>query len=282
MNYLITGATGNIGSLVTERLIARGERPCVFVRDANKARAMFGGRVEIRLGDLADAAAMATAFEGIDSLFLLNSGPGLGARDRTAAFAAKAAGVRHLVKLSTLDVQTKVGTGPWHAQGEDAVRQSGVAFTFIQSAAFMSNALGWASSIRTKGVVRSSTGDGKIAFIHPTDIADVVTGVLTTGEHEGKSLVITGPTPLSYGEMAAAISAAMGKSVRFESMSDAQARKIALGWSDSNEYAEALVDIWRAVRQGRLATVSDAVERVTGRKPIAFKTWADENADAFA
>ncbi|MFZ6769894.1 NAD(P)H-binding protein [Undibacterium sp. Di26W] len=282
MSYLITGATGNIGSLVTERLLARGERPCVFVRDAKKARALFGRCVDIRVGDLADAAAMASAFAGIDSLFLLNSGPGLGARDRTAAFAAKAAGVRHLVKLSTLDVQTKVGTGPWHAQGEDAVRESGVPYTFIQSAAFMSNALGWASSICSKGVLRSSTGDGKIAFIHPADIADVVTRALTTREHEGKSLVITGPTALSYGEMAAVIGAAIGKPVRFESIPDAQARKMALAWSDSKEYAEALVDIWRAIREGRLTTVSDGVERIVGRKPISFETWADENADAFA
>src|SRR5262249_6215161 len=148
MKLLITGATGNVGSLVTRRLIAHGHRPSVFARDAQKARELFGGHVEIRVGDLAKVGpSLSEALAGIDGLFLLNSGPRLAARDRAVASAARDAGVRHLVKLSTLDVLTGVGTGPWHARGEEAVRQSGVPYTFIQSAAFMSNALGWAQSI---------------------------------------------------------------------------------------------------------------------------------------
>ena len=47
------------------------------------------------------------------------------------------------------------------------------------------------------------------------------------------------------------------------------------------DYADALVDIWRAVREGRLATVSDGVKQVIGRRPISFDRWAEENADAF-
>jgi uncharacterized protein YbjT (DUF2867 family) len=281
MNLLITGATGSIGSLVTERLLARGERPRVFVRDAKKARTLFGQQVEIRVGDLADADSLTAALADVDTLFLLNSGFELGERDRIAAFAARAAGVRHVVKLSTLDVQTGVGTGPWHARGEHAIRECGVRFTFIQSAAFMSNALGWAYSIRTKGVLRSSTGEGRIAFIHPADIADVVTHALTTQGEENKSLVITGPTALSYSEMAAKIGAAIGKPVRFASISDAEARKMALTGADNPEYAEALVDIWRAVREGRMTTVSDGVQSVIGRKPVPFERWAEENADQF-
>ena len=128
MRHLITGATGNIGSLVTQRLIDRGGRPCVFVRDAAKARSLFGDAVEVRVGDLAaDQASLAASFAGADSLFLLNVGPDLAARDRVAALAARAAGVRHVVKLSTLDVLSSVGTGPWHARGEAVVRDSGIA-----------------------------------------------------------------------------------------------------------------------------------------------------------
>jgi uncharacterized protein YbjT (DUF2867 family) len=139
MNCLVTGATGNTGSLVTERLPARGEHPSVFVRDPKKAQVLYGDRVDIRIGDLADADSLAKALAGIDSLFLLNAGTELGAMDRAAAHVAKAAGVQHIVKLSTLDVRTGVGTGPWDAQGEHAIRASGIAFTFIHSAAFMSN-----------------------------------------------------------------------------------------------------------------------------------------------
>lgn len=273
MKYLITGATGNIGSLVTERLIARGTRPCVFVRDAKKARALFGNAVDVRVGDLAD---ISTALDGIDAVFLVNSGTDLAVRDRAAALAAKAAGVCRLVKLSTLDARNGVGTGPWHAKGEAAIRKSGVAFTFIQSAAFMSNAFAWSQSIASEGTLRTSTGGGKVAFIHPDDIADVAVKALTTSDHDGEALVITGPKALSYREMASKLGA-----VRFEEISDDEARRRALAFGGGRQYADALVDIWRAIREDRLATVTDGVERVLGRQPASFDRWVEENGSDF-
>jgi uncharacterized protein YbjT (DUF2867 family) len=282
MKYLILGGTGNIGSRVAERLIARGERPSVFVRDSARADELFEQRVDIHVGDLErPGLSLAKALAGIDGVFLVTDGPDLDSRDREVAVAAKSAGVRHVVKLSTLDVYTGVGTGAWHARGEAAVRESGVVFTFIQSAGFMSNALGWSHSIRELGVLRSSTGQGKIAFIHPDDIADVATAALTTRDHDGQSLVITGPEALSYGEMAATIGDAIGRRVGFQDISDQQAYAGVVRWAGKGPYADALVDIWRAVREGRLATVSDAVERVLDRKAIPFKQWAEENAKAF-
>ncbi len=283
MKYLIVGATGNIGSRVTQRLIARGERPSIFVRNAKKANALFGAQVDIHVGDLDKApSSLATALDGANGVFLVSDGPHLDTRDRTVAFAAKSAGIGHLVKLSTLDVHTGVGTGTWHARGEAAVRESGVAYTFIQAAGFMLNALGWSDTIREESVLRTSTGNGKIAFIHPDDIADVTTAVLTTGAYDGQSLVITGPEALSYGEMAATIGRAIGKPIRFEEISDRQAYAGVIAWAGKGPYADALVDIWRAVREGRLATVSDGVTRVTGRKPISFGRWAEENVGAFS
>lgn len=278
MRYLLTGATGNVGSRVTRCLVARGERPCVFVRDAKKARALFGSRVEVRKGDLTDSrTSLSAALAGIDAAFLLTSGPQLDGMDRAFARAATAAGVKHLVKLSTLDVSTGVGTGPWHARGETAVREAGLSFTFVRSAAFMSNVLGWADSIASEGVLRSSTGEGKIAFIHPDDIAEVITSALTTRDYVGESLVITGPEALSYREMATRIGAAIGKTVRFEPISDEDAQADLGG----GPYAAALVDIWRAIREGRMGLVNRGVDRVLGRRPLSFDRWVEQHADAF-
>jgi uncharacterized protein YbjT (DUF2867 family) len=279
---LIFGATGNIGARVTERLIARGERPSVFVRDARKARALFGEQVDLHVGDLErPRTSLTAALTGIDEIFLVTDGPELDSKDRAIAVAAKAAGVRHVVKLSTLDVHTGVGTGPWHARGEQAIREAGLAFTFIQAAGFMTNAFGWCDSIRQRGVVRASTGTGTIAFIHPDDIAEVATAALLTRDHDGQSLVITGPRALSYGEMGELIGRAIGKRVAFEAISDQQAHAGVVRWAGKGPYADALVDIWRAVREGRLATVTDGVPRVLGRPATSFASWAEENADAF-
>ncbi|WP_426340324.1 NAD(P)H-binding protein [Pseudoduganella sp. S-14] len=276
MKHLITGATGNIGSLVTHRLIERGIRPCIFVRDEAKARELFGGAVDIRVGDLgASQRSLAAAFAGMDTLFLLNSGPDLAARDRVAARAARTAGVSHLVKLSTLDVLSGVGTGPWHAQGETAVQESGLDYTFIRSAGFMSNALYWAEAIKTERVLRSSTGDGKIAFIHPADIADVAVHALTTRDLRREAVVITGPKALSYAEMADVVGSASGKRIRYVPISDREAR------FGRDAYAEAVTDIWRAIREGRLTTTTDAVQRIIGRAPYSFEQWVTENLDEF-
>src|SRR5271156_6445325 len=156
MTYLITGATGDVGSKVVERLIKSGERPRVFVRDANKVR--HSDRVDVFIGDLADGLSLRTALEGVDGFFLVNSGPEIPVRDEVAAIAAKDAGVKHLVKLSSMDVQQGLAIGAWHERGEAAIRASGVPFTFIQPTGFMSNLLAWSRSIKAEGTVRSSTG----------------------------------------------------------------------------------------------------------------------------
>jgi uncharacterized protein YbjT (DUF2867 family) len=74
MTYLITGATGEVGSRVVEFLLQRGERPRAFVRDASKARGRFGELVDIAVGDLGDGGSLLAALAGIEALFLINSG----------------------------------------------------------------------------------------------------------------------------------------------------------------------------------------------------------------
>jgi uncharacterized protein YbjT (DUF2867 family) len=282
MKYLITGATGNIGSLVTERLIELGHRPRVFVRSAEKARQQYGDRVDIFTGDLANVASLLPALAGIDALLLINSGPNLAVQDESGGKAARTAGVKYLVKLSSYDAREQnVGTGVWHARGESAIRDSGIPFTFVQPSGFMANALFWAKSIKNEGVVRTSTGDGKIPFIHSSDIADVIIKALTTLKYIGACLPITGPEALSYAEMTAKIESAIGKPLRFETISDDEERKQLIALGEPEPSIKAHLSIYRAIREGRLAVVTDTVERVLGRKPIAFEQWAQENANPF-
>lgn len=280
-SYLVTGATGNIGARVVERLLRRGERPRLFVRDAGKAATRFGDRVDLAVGDLADAASLARALRGVDALFLVNSGPGLEVRDEAAARVARASGVKRLVKLSSLDARQQVGTGIWHARGETAIRATGIAFVFVQPTGFMDNALFWARGIKSEGVVRSPTGDGRIAFIHSDDVADVATKALTTSEYEGQELPITGPEALSYGDMTARIAAAIEKSLRYESMSEADVARLQITLGEPPAMVEAHLSIYRAIREGRLATVTDVVKRVLARPAIGFDRWVREHVDSF-
>jgi uncharacterized protein YbjT (DUF2867 family) len=281
MTYLITGATGDIGSRVVSRLLSSSVRPRVFVRDAAKARAKFGGAVDIFVGDLADATSLERALAGTDSLFLVNSGPRIPGLDNLAATLAKAAGVQHIVKLSSLDVEQHLAIGAWHEQGEEAVRAAGIPFTFVRPTGFMPNLLAWSHSIVTEGVVRSSTGDGKRPFIHSGDIAAVAVQALITCEYIGQSLAITGPEALSFREVAARIGAAIGKPLRFEAISDEEAGHRFSATGASAEETRAHVELWQAIREGRLASVTDGIRRVLGREPIGLDQWLQENAAAF-
>jgi len=282
LTYLVTGATGSIGSRVVEDLLRNGERPRVFVRDANKAEALYGGRVDVVMGDLADASSMKSGFAGARSVLLINTGREIPERDREAAKAAKEAGVKHLVKLSSLDSRERFGTGVWHAQGEVAIRESGLAFTFVQPSGFMSNALFWAESIKRDGMVSSCTDDGKIAFIHPEDIAAVAARVLTSQDYLGEALAITGPEALSYSEMTEKIGAAIGRHLAFRIIPEEEERRRLEAGGTPDWEIEYHLSIYRAIREGRASTVTDTVERVLGRKPITFDRWARENVSAFS
>jgi len=281
MTYLITGATGDIGSRVVDLLLERGERPRLFVRDAKKARAHFGDRVDIAAGDMETPSSLREALASVDAFFLVNVGPEIPTRDEAAAKAAKDAGVKRLVKLSSMDVQQGLAIGAWHERGEAAVRASGIPFTFVQPTGFMSNLLAWAHSIRAEGMVRASTGEGRRAFIHSEDIAAVVVRALVTNEYEGMSLPITGPEALSFAEATAKIGAAIGRPLNFEFIDDEEAGRRFRATGASEAETEAHVALWRAIREGRLAGVTETVEGVLGRRPITFGVWVRENAAAF-
>lgn len=157
--------------------------------------------LKVLAGDLANAVTMKAALTRTDVLLLVTSGPDLDRQDEAVALYAKAAGVARLVKLSSYVVREKIGTGGWHAQGEAANRGRGIGYTLVQPSGFMSNALFWARSIKAEGVVRTATGDGKIPFFHPRDIADVTAQVLLSDTYRGTSLPVAGPEALAYTEM---------------------------------------------------------------------------------
>jgi hypothetical protein len=96
------------------------------------------------------------------------------------------------------------------------------------------------------------------------------------------TLPITGPEALSYAEMTAKISAAIGKPIQFQAISDEDTRQQQIAWGAPEPLVEARLSIFRAIRDGRLATVTDTVKRILGRKPITFDQWVRENIAVFA
>jgi (4-alkanoyl-5-oxo-2,5-dihydrofuran-3-yl)methyl phosphate reductase len=281
MKHLITGATGDVGSRVVKHLLKRNIRPRVLVRNEAKARSLFGESVDIFVGDLATPSSIREAFKGTETVYLVNVGPEIRERDEAAAALAKEARVKRVVKLSSLDVEHGLAIGAWHEKGEAAIRASGIPFTFVRPTGFMSNLLAWAYSIKTEQIVRSSTAEGRRPFIHSEDIAAVSVEALLRETFVGQSLPITGPESLTFGEATSTIARAIGKSLSFQAISDEEARTRYSKISGSSEETEAHIALWQAIREGRLARVTDDVERILRRKPISLRQWASENAGCF-
>jgi (4-alkanoyl-5-oxo-2,5-dihydrofuran-3-yl)methyl phosphate reductase len=281
VKYLITGATGDVGSRVVEHLLKRNIRPRVLVRNEEKVRSLFDERVDVFVGDLAEPSSIRPALKGVETIYLVNVGPEIPRRDEAAAVLAKAEGVRRLIKLSSLDVEHSLAIGAWHEKGEAAIRATGIPFTFVRPTGFMSNLLAWAHSIKSESIVRSSTANGRRPFIHCEDIAAVSLEALLSKCYVGQSLPITGPESLTFGEATTIIGGAIGKRLTFQAVSDEEARERYSKLSGSPEETEAHVALWRAIREGHLAAVTNEVERILGRRPITFEKWALENANFF-
>ena len=281
---LVTGASGNVGGEVVTALRARGADVRALFRDPTAAAADAGGAgglpdgVGAVGGDLSDPASLDGALAGVDGVFLLGGFPTL--PDVLAR--ARAAGVGHVALLTSRCVvggrPDNAITGMW-LESEAAVRDSRLAWTFVRPSGFHANALRWRPQLAAGDVVRAPWPDVRIASIDPADIAAVAAVALTDRGHDGEALSLSGPAPLTTGEQVAALGRALGRPLRYEPQTDAEARA-EMAAAMPSEFVDAQ---YRFFSDGEYddAVVLDTVARVTGRPPRAFAEWAAAHADRF-
>ena len=278
---LVIGSTGNIGGEVARQLIAAGQKPRLLVRSPEKAKA-FEGKAEIVKGDLADEKSVAEALKGVDKMFLVATGLNGPELEQKAIAAAKQAGVKHVVKLSVLGAEHEgITLAKWHRATEKKLEASGLAWTLLRPGNFMSNAFMWADSIKKQGAIYAPLAQGKMAPIDPVDIAAVAVKALTTPGHENKAYALTGPKSLTMAEQAAIVGKAIGKEVKFVDVPPQAAQDGMLKMGMPAGYVDALLELYAMIKSGAVDMTADGVEKVTGRKPATFESWASKNAAAF-
>ncbi|MER6600664.1 NAD(P)-dependent oxidoreductase [Streptomyces sp. CS149] len=278
---LVTGATGAVGREVAALLAATG--PVRILARRPDRVTVRGDGVEVVEGAYGDRPALDRALRGVNSLFLVTNSP-TEPDDEHVAEAARAAGVRHLVKLSMMAVE-EPGADDFitrrQRENEEAIRESGIAWTFVRPRTFMSNTLSWAPGIRSAGVVRALYGDAPVACVDPRDVAAVAVAVLTGTGHEGRAYAVSGPEAITAREQTAQLSRVLGRPLRFEELG-LDAARAALLAKYPRPVAEAFLESAERQRAGAKAAVVPTVQELTGRGARTYRTWSADHADAFA
>lgn len=278
---LVTGATGTVGREVVAQLLTAGQKVRAMTRDPSKVK--LNGVLEVVQGDFNAPDTLASAVKGVERVFSLTFGPQTAAHEKHLAQAAKASGVRHIVKLSALggDDETRNNIRKWHDEGEQTIREAGIALTVLRPTGFMSNALHWRPSIRAQRKVFSNYGDGKLPPVHPRDIAAVAVRALTSNGHEDNVYPLTGPEALKVSEQVKILADAIGEPLEYVPITDEAARQGMEHAGMPSYLIDALLPFAAFIRSGKAARVFPTVEQVTGRPPLTFSDWAKENAAAF-
>jgi uncharacterized protein YbjT (DUF2867 family) len=275
---VVFGATGNVGGAVVGELAAAGVEVRALVRDPLRARASLPRGVEAVGGDLGDAGTLRPVLAGAEAAFLLS---GYGGIDSVAA-EMPAAGVERVVLLSSSaapsgDLSNAVAR--YHITSEQAVRDSGTAWTFLRPNSFMTNTFEWISQLREGDVVRAPFADVAISTIDPVDVAAVAARALSSPGLEGRSLRLSGPEALRPADRVRILGAALGCELRFEAVPDDIARK-EMTASMPDEYVDAFFSFFV---DGTIdeTTVHPTVREVLGRNPRSFADWVDHNLGRF-
>lgn len=275
---LVSGAPGNVGTELVRLLATRGHHVRALIRRPEAARSLSFAGVEIVSGDLTDGDSLKRSLAGVDRVFVNSSvGPAILAQ-KNLIDAAGRAGVRHIVKLSCLGASEHLVSlpfGRWHAEVEGHLKASGIAYSILRASTFMQNQLNHIT-LPHANAVYGAAGRGKASFIDARDVAAVAAIVLAEGGHEGKLYEVTGPEALSNAAVAAIIAKVTGRHVHSVDVSPDQLADdyLRTGWPDA--WAEELAAIQGLQAEGRLATVTDVVERVAGKKPTAFEEFVRE------
>lgn len=281
---LVTGASGKLGRLAVEELLARGATKVIAgTRDPSKLQDLAAKGAEIRKLDFDDASTLPTALAGVERLLIVSTDAvGRRATQQQAIIeAAKAAGVKHIVYTSAPAARpdADAGLNPEHFWTEVAIAASGLDFTILRNHMYAENVLMDAGHVISSGQLFGLIGDRGTSYVTRADTARTAAGALLSAE--GKTVEdVTGPAPITNVERAKLFGELTGKSIAVIAITPAEltAGLVAAGLPEG--FAAALVAFQRDAVTGFHGVVTDVVERYSGRKPTTFADFLATNKAA--
>jgi NAD(P)H dehydrogenase (quinone) len=300
---VITGASGQYGSSLTDKLIALGRAAdlILITRSPAKLEHRTSQGCTVRYGDYDRPDTLTQAVQGADRMLLI-SGTRVGARvvqHKAAIDAAAAAGVRHLAYTSFIGIDDPANPAEVrhdHIETERLIREAcasgGMQWTMLRDAHYADAMILMAGpGVMASHKWVSNAGEGREAMVWREDCVDCALAVLTGKGHGGQTYDITGPELQTFGEVTAIMSEVTGVPLTYEPVDDEAQYAIfdAMGvprrpvddqsvngipWNSDD-----MVSFGKAIREGFLELCSSDVERLTGRPARSVRQMIEENAE---
>lgn len=282
LKVLVTGATGNTGSLLVPALLREDIDVRIFVRDDAKAKPLQDLGAEVITGDLDTPESILPAVINVDKIYLLTwNGKTQLQQAENVLNAAKEAGNPHIIRHSMW--------GPENSriikQGykiEQMIKSSGLPWTLLKPTFYMQNTMMAAQTISSDGVIYWNMKDGNLGMIDVRDIAEAAFSVITSQGHEGKSYILTGPEAISFNDIAKIFSKVLDKEVKYVNVPGDASFQAMTGMGVPEWIAKGYVELSEGFSENFANSTTKNVEILTGHPARSFEQFAKDFALAFS
>lgn len=267
---LIIGSSGTVGTELAKILKSKGQSIVL----ATSKKELKPGQVHL---NLLNHEGLEKAFENVDRLFML-SPPGHTNQHQLLIpiiEMAKKKKVKKVVLMTAMGANA-VEEAPFR-QVEIHLEKSGLNYNIIRPNWFMQNFNSfWIHGINNDGKIYLPVAKAKGSFIDARDIAAVAAELLLSDKFNNKDFDLTGTDVINHDQVADILSNVTGRKIAYQEIEPATMLKSLLGAGLPNDYANFMLMILDFFKQGYSEHTTDAVEKITGRKPISFKKYAED------
>ena len=281
IKVLVTGATGNTGSLLVPALLRAGVDVRILVRDEAKAKPLKDLGAEVVLGDLDKPETILPAVKNVDKIYLLTwNGETQLQQAINVIDAAKKSGNPHIVRHSMWGSENSRIIKQGY-KIEEILKESGLPWTILKPTFYMQNTMMAAQTISSDGVIYWDMKDGKLGMIDVRDIADAAFAVITGKDHEGKEYILTGPEAISFNDVAKIFSNVLDTEIKYVSVPGEAALQSMVGMGLPEWIAKGYVELSEGFSENFANSTTRNVEILTGHPSRSFEQFASDFAQVF-
>ena len=281
---LISGITGRVGGAAAKQLIESGAQVRGLTRDPSKAEKSAAMGAEIFAADLGDLEAVKPAMSGVDrALLVVSNSQAQATLEQNFVDAAIEAGVGHIVKISSMEAgpDARAPIPKLHYASEQAIKASGIAWTFLQPNFYFQNFLMNAGTIAGQQQFHLPLGNALIAPVHTADVARAAATALSDSTHQGKTYQLTGDKLISFEEIAATFSEVLNRPIEFVDQEPEAYRQLLAKFIPNEWHVNAVATLFEEIKAGALAATTSDLRTLIDQPPITLTDFIVEYRRAF-